>query len=543
MAYSGPRAGIRQRRGLLQTLHRGDEEMASSSPSSASIAGVMARNTASNLAGRFVILLANFLVTPYLLGKLGPTQYGLWILVGSIVAFGWLLDLGIAAAVTKFVAEHSARGDIEAVHRTVSTALWIYAGLGLAAVLLGVIGGLVIGVTLGLAPSERASLGWLTFLMALTIGITIAFSPATAVLRGLQRFDLANLAIVGTGIAMLLTSILALALGAGLLGMVAANTVVTLVGQVWTVWLVRRSAPSLRFDWRDPDRTVARRIAGFSGAVFAVQLASRLQFEVDGIVVAAVLSVGSVTPYALALRLSGLATIVAGQFTSVIQPVAAQLSAGDDRVRLRTLYIVSTRLTLAILLPLGVAVSALAGPILTVWVGSQYDDAAALVAILTAAAIIDTSLWPAGYILQGMNRHRPLALIALVSALANIGLSIVLARNLGLIGVALGTLIPTSLEACMFVTPLATRLLGVSPVMFVNQAILPAVWPCIPTALLLVLIDQMLDLTSPPALVVAGGLAVTLYFACYLAVAATSRERRLIIDFAARAWRWGRLRS
>ncbi len=503
----------------------------------------MARNTASNLAGRFVILGANFLVTPYLLGKLGPIQYGVWVLVGTIVAFGWLLDLGIAAAVTKFVAEHAARREIEAVHRTVSTALWIYAGLGLAAVLLGVIGGFVIGVVLGLEPSERVTVGWLTFLMALTIGVTIAFSPATAVLRGLQRFDLANLAIVGTGLATLLTSILALALGGGLLGMVAANTIVTVVGQVWIVWLVRRTAPELKFDWRDPDRAVARRIVGFSGAVFAVQLASRLQFEADGIVVAAVLSVGAVTPYALAIRLGGLATIIAGQFTSVIQPVAAQLSAGDDRDRLRTLYIVSTRLTLAVLLPLGVVLSVLAGRILTVWVGSGYAAEAGLVVILTAAAIVDTSLWPAGYILQGMNRHRPLALIALASALANVGLSIVLARTVGLIGVALGTLIPTSLEACLLVTPLATRLLGVSPVALLKQAILPAAWPCIPTGLLLFLLDEMLDLTSLPLLALAGGCAVTLYFACYLGLGATSRERRLIIDFATRARRsWGHLR-
>jgi O-antigen/teichoic acid export membrane protein len=517
--------------------------MVPSAPSSASIAGVMARNTASNLAGRFVILGASLLVTPYLLGKLGPTQYGVWVLVGSIVAFGWLLDLGIASAVTKFVAEHAARGEIEVLHRTVSTALWIYAGLGLAAVLLGMIGGLLIGIVLGLAPSERATVGWLTFLMALTVGITIAFSPATAVLRGLQRFDLANVAIVGMGLATLITSVLAVALGAGLLGMVAANTIVTLAGQAWIVWLVRRTAPELRFDWRDPDREVARRIVGFSGAVFAVQVASRLQFEADGIVVAAVLSVGSVTPYALALRLSGLATIVAGQFTSVIQPVAAQLSAGDDSGRLRTLYITSTRLTLAILLPLGVVLSVLAGRILTVWVGSEYAAESGLVAILTTAAIVDTSLWPAGYILQGMSRHRPLALIALASAFANVGLSIVLARNVGLIGVALGTLIPTSLEASLLVTPLALRLLGVSPGMLLKQVIVPTVWPCVPTALLLFLLDRMLDLSSLPLLALAGMFAVTAYVVCYLAMGATSRERRLIFQLVARAGRsWGRPR-
>jgi O-antigen/teichoic acid export membrane protein len=52
------------------------------------------------------------------------------------------------------------------------------------------------------------------------------------------------------------------------------------------------------------------------------------------------------------------------------------------------------------------------------------------------------SQWPANSILQGMARHQPLVTISVVTALANLLLSIALVTPSGLAGVALGTLIP-----------------------------------------------------------------------------------------------------
>ena len=53
------------------------------------------RSTASNLASRLVMLGTWFFLTPFMVHRLGGSQYGLWALVGSISAYGLLLDLGI----------------------------------------------------------------------------------------------------------------------------------------------------------------------------------------------------------------------------------------------------------------------------------------------------------------------------------------------------------------------------------------------------------------------------------------------------------------
>lgn len=495
---------------------------------------LMARNTASNVAGRLTTLTAAFVATPFLLARLGPSDYGLWILVGSIVGYGWLLDLGIASAVTKFVAEETARGEMAAVRHTVASALWLYAGLGLVTCVAGAVVAVFIGDVFRLAADQRSTAGWLTMLMALTIALGLAFSPTTAVLRGLQRFDLSNLVTVTGALATLAANVLVLVAGGHLIAMVAVGVPVTVACQLWGVWLVRRAAPGLSLGWRQADRGAARRILGFSAPVFALQVASRLQFETDALVIGAFLPLGSLTPYALALRLGGLATIAAGQFTGVILPVASQLSAADDRHRLRSLYLSSMRLTLAMLMPLGLVVIVLAGPILTVWVGRGYAMNAGLVAVLATATILDAVLWPAGYVLQGIGRHRPLAWIALASGAANLMLSIALVQTIGLLGVALGTLIPTSLEAALLVLPLAARELDIRATELVREVILPALAPSVPMVLVLMVLERSVDLTWLPAIVATAVLAVAVYGVLYLSLDAARAERRLCLDLAAR---------
>ena len=56
-------------------------------------------STFSNYVGQIVTIGVWFLLTPFILDRLGATQYGLWVLVASFLAYGTLLDLGVNEAV------------------------------------------------------------------------------------------------------------------------------------------------------------------------------------------------------------------------------------------------------------------------------------------------------------------------------------------------------------------------------------------------------------------------------------------------------------
>jgi len=497
------------------------------SPSGAAIQRHVVLSTLSNYGAKVLTLGVWFFLTPFLLRQLGPSAYGLWVLVGSVVGYGSLLDFGIAPAVTKYVAEYHARGQIEAARSLVATALCLYTGLGVLAVGLSLILALVFARLFMIPPEQQATAAWLVILSGLGLGVALPCATTSAVLSGLQRFDLNNL-IGMAGMALFTAAtVTVLLLGGGLVGMMAVNIPITLLMQIPAIWLIHRTAPELGFGWRGASRSLARTVISFSSALFVVNIAGQLQTKTDEIVIGASLPVASVTPYALARRLSEMPQLLTDQFLKVLMPLASQLHAVEENGRLRALYLTSTRLTLALDVPLVCGLIILSGPFLSVWVGPQYASAAYLVTILALASLADTSMWPASSILQGMARHRPLAVFAIISALANLALSIWLVHPLGVAGVALGTLIPTSIECIIVITPYAMRQNGVSARVFLSEVLWPSLAPAAPMVGVLLALRELLRPNSYWAIGAIGLAGVIVYAALYLLLSRGRPEHAL----------------
>jgi O-antigen/teichoic acid export membrane protein len=272
------------------------------------------------------------------------------------------------------------------------------------------------------------------------------------------------------------------------------------------------------------------------------QIAGRLKARTDEIVIAAFLPLSAVAPYAIALRLSETAQILTNQFMKILLPLASELHAENDQGRLRSLYITSTRLTLAIFLPVGCTLVVLTRPILTLWVGAAYAGFAHLVLILTLANLIDTSLWPAGSVLQGMARHRPLAVMSMCTAVANLALSIVLVRSWGLTGVALGTLIPIAIECIGLVLPYVMRVLGISLKQALKEMFLPALLPAAPMVVVLHTLQFAVDSSSLLSMMALIGVGFLVYVIGYLSVGASQFERQTYLNVTLSMVRFGKAR-
>src|SRR5262245_19765963 len=78
----------------------------------------------------------NLVLSPFIIHGLGDRAYGAWVLLGSLVGYLALLDLGTRSAVTRYVAaDHAAHRHLNA-GRIASAALILFCGLGLLAIAL-----------------------------------------------------------------------------------------------------------------------------------------------------------------------------------------------------------------------------------------------------------------------------------------------------------------------------------------------------------------------------------------------------------------------
>jgi len=319
-------------------------------------------------------------------------------------------------------------------------------------------------------------------------------------------------------------TITALLFGAGVLGLILANISGILIVSILSTWFIHRIAPELHFGWRGARRGLFGKIFTYSWPLFIKETANRLQTRTDEITIGVFLPIQFIPPYNLARRLSETTYILTKQFMKVLLPLASELHAENDISRLRSVYITGTRLTFAISLAIGCTLIMLARPILTMWIGEEYASAAPIVAVLTCASFLATSQWPAIAVLQGMARHRILAVTSLSSGVANLVLSVALIRPFGLIGVAFGTLLPNIIEFFILL-PYAMRVIGVLPSVVFKEIFLPAVMPAILMIITLFGVQKLIQPSSLIPLILVSGIGLFVYAAGYFSIHTNKIER------------------
>jgi O-antigen/teichoic acid export membrane protein len=488
----------------------------------------------SNYTGKIVSLGVWFVLTPFILNELGASLYGLRALVASAVAYGFLLDVGVNGAVTKYVAEYRARGQGELAHTIIATALWTNTGLGLLALLVSLLFAPFFTRIFNITPGEQQTATWLFLLTGIGVAISILGATVTAVLRGLQRFDLINLIGVTASLVTATAVYLVLRLGGSVIGLAVVGILVTLLVQLLSAWFVRRIAPELRFGWFRPSRSPLKTLVSYSWSLFLMNLGGYFESRSGELVIGSFLPVSAVTPYNLARRLSAVPQSFTEQFLTLLLPMASETHAREEVEELRSLYIVGTRVTLAIVLPMTVGLVILAKPFLNAWVGAEYAEYSYLVIILGAASLIDTSTWPAGLILQGIARHSPLAAMTIGSGIANFVLSLLLVSRLGLLGVALGSLIPTTIVCLGLVTPYAMRVMGAGAREMMARVVWPTLLPIIPMVIVLIALREALHPTSVIVILMVGGVGAAVYLGVYLLMGANVFERDVLRQGAKR---------
>jgi O-antigen/teichoic acid export membrane protein len=260
-------------------------------------------------------------------------------------------------------------------------------------------------------------------------------------------------------------------------------------------------------------------------AVFVADSAEQLAAGSDQVVAGAFLGVAAVTPYAIALKLSQGASLLTDQFVKVLFPMAAELHAGRNRDHLRLLYATGTRLTLAINVPVTCTLIILAQPVLRVWVGEAYTADSWLATILLLSALAARSQAVGRTVLQAMGRQWPLAILGVCSGVANIVMSIALVGPLGLLGVAIGTLVPNVILYLLIMLPFAVRTIGVPVLSALKEILWPALVPAVPCVAVLLALRELRDLSSLPLLVAAAAAGVVTYGVTYLSMSASKLER------------------
>ena len=423
-------------------------------------------STVSNVLwnwGVFAFTVAvTFVLSPYIVHRLGDTTYGIWVLLGSLVGYLGFLDFGVRGAVTRYVAKLQAAGDHDDASRIASTAITIFAVMGLVAMAVSAVLATEIVHRFHITPSQAATARLVILMGGATVALSLVGGVFGGIVIGLQRFDLNGKLEVGVGLVRAAGVYLALDAQFGLVALALIQLAVSAARTTVTVWLAWFLYPQLQIRVGRWDRVAFRQIFSFSVYSTLLMFSSQLILYSDSVVIGAFLPIGAITFFSIPGSLTDYARSLVRGITTTLTPRTSALQVEKPH-DIADLTLRGGRLATLVILPIAITFLLRGERFIDLWMGPSYGGLSGLILrILTISFALSVARQVAGAALMGLNEHRRLVPFYVTEALLNLGISLYWVQSMGLPGVAWGTTVPSLVTSLIVVPWYVRRVMDIS---------------------------------------------------------------------------------
>ena len=312
------------------------------------------------------------------------------------------------------------------------------------------------------------------------MGVAFPLGIFPEMLRGLQRIDLANWLTIGSTIINLGLLSWALLHDWSLPAIIAVSVLTTIAPSAAAGFVILPRIPGLSLHPKHYRLSAVKGVLSFSIIAYLITFTNLIMSRTDQAVISFSIGIGFIAIYQAGYKVSEMFGMFSVQMQDALTPAAAQMNIQKDAAGLRDLLIKSSSLTLLLTVPLYALCAAYLTPLVLVLTGLDelpYDTFLVGQALLLAtfSSLITNSC--SKRILMMCGWERKLLRISMVDAMANLVLSLILVHQLGVLGVALGTMIPTILVGWFWVLPLTARFAESGSLSFVAEIVGPVVKP------------------------------------------------------------------
>ena len=430
-------------------------------------------NAVSNWAVLGLNILTGLFLTPLIIYYLDDKGYGIWTLVCSFIGYYGLMNMGVSSAIHRFIARDSARGDTESLNRVASTALAVFLVTGLVAILLSVLLAGVLASFFHVADDSRQAFVHLVWLVGAASAVGFPVEVLGAIVLAREHYVALNVANVVRILIRVGVTVFLLKTGWGLVGVGLAPLAALLVFGVMTCGLYRRYAGDIRLSLTFADRGTLRKLITYGGLTTIITMASLLRTELDSVVIGRMIGLAEVGYYGIAALIIRYIMRLIVSMTGVLTPRFASLDGAAQHDKLQRLFLKSCRVTSLLTFFVCIQAYLFGERFIDLWV--RNPDYAVAVPVLHLLLIC----WSAGLcqnsgvgLMFALNRHGAYAVLCLCEAAANVIISVLLAKRFGVVGVAVGTLIPM-MAAGMIVQPILISRIAKMKLRRYAAAILP----------------------------------------------------------------------
>lgn len=349
--------------------------------------------------------LIGLLITPFIIRTLGNSEYGLYTLIGSFVAYLSLMDLGLNNTIVRYVSRYRAQNDLEGERKFLGATLLIYLAISIALVILGLIFYFNLSsiFSKSLTPDQLSDAKIMFLILIFNLAITLPGGSFTAICNAYERFIFPRALNIIKYLLRSATVIAVLLLGGKSIGLVVIDTVFNILVILATGFFVFKKL-KIRFAFRGAGKVQIKEIFSYSVWIFLMGIISQFQWNSGQIILGIQVNTVTVAIYGVGIMLGGYYGAFSSAISSVFLPRASQMSLNNTNEEILEMMIKVGRISFMFLMLILTGFILFGKEFIFLWIGKEYNESWRIALIIMIVYTIPLIQNFANAIVEAKNR-------------------------------------------------------------------------------------------------------------------------------------------
>ena len=389
------------------------------------------------------IILTNvigLLLTPFIIKSLGDSEYGLYTLIGSLIAYISVLDFGLNNTIVRFVARYRAKEDIKGEENFLATTLIIYGIISTIIVITGLFLYFNLDVIFKKLTAIELEKAKIMFgILIFNLGISLPGGAFAAICSGYEKFVFPRTLTIIKYIVRSILIIGLLLLGGDSVGIVILDTIINILVIFINVYYVIKIL-NVKIHLHFLEKELFKEIFSYSIWIFIFAMVGQFQWTSGQIILGILTNTTAVAIYGVGIMLGTYYGAFSTAISGVFLPKATKMTVLDATgTELTDIMIRIGRYSLIILLFILGGFMLFGQQFIYLWVGKTYSDSWLVALIVMIAYTLPLTQAFANSILEAKSKfsYKAICYISLLTIGTAIGALLV--KKYGILGLLSGT--------------------------------------------------------------------------------------------------------
>lgn len=377
--------------------------------------------------------------TPFMLRMLGQSEYGLYSLVASVVAYLNVLDFGFGSAIVRYTAKFRAEDKIKEQYSMFGMFFLLYSAIGLFALVLGL--GLYFNVdslfSESMTATELSKARLMILLLVLNLAITFPLSVFSSIITAYENFVFQRIVNLIRIVLNPLVMVCLLLFGYKAIAMVVVTSVFNILSlAVDFIYCKRKLKINIHFD--NFDWGLLKEIGAFSFFIFMKLILDKFYWSTGQFVIGVYSGAVAVAIYAIAMQMRNYYLAFSGGITNVFLPKVTMMVANNSDPRtVSDLFIKVGRIQCFIVSLVICGFILFGKPFIIFWAGNDYAESYLISLVIMIPFSIPLLQTMGHVIIQAMNKQKFQFYVYILIAIITLCLSIPLTKYYSGLGAAI----------------------------------------------------------------------------------------------------------